>query len=646
MSFFQKLALCRGLKFALPQNVTPIEIKASFEKAYWRLEPTLKNSEHKDLAKSSLKSIALNYSTCKPKRTPKSLQKAIKQLQRNRDIVITKPDKGSGVVVMDKTEYLQLLSEASIDDTSKFSTISDKKPKGRGRPPKYYHPLFEKEKEVNSVVRRILPKDTADTLCTKGSRLAHLYGLPKTHKKKLSVRPILSATATYNFALAKWLDSKLKPLSINEYTIADTFNFAREIQELTFNEDDIIVSYDVVSLFTNVPLDYTIGILVEKAFENNWFCNTYNLDITKQDLTDLLKVATKNQLFQFNDQLYVQTDGVAMGSPLGPLLANTFLCNVEECLERQHKLPSLYRRYVDDTLAVVKDRSQAEEFLIALNNCHPSVQFTLELPENGTLPFLGMRLEKQGTRIVTSVYRKSTNKGLLLHYQSHVDSRYKKSLLVTMVHRAHKLSSTADLFKEECKNIVSIFRKLQYPEDLIERAIEDFNDTSNDPQPSVNTNNNTDNSTIRFTVPFIDQKSADIVRRQLSQLNKKLNSDMQPVFTSQKLDDILKNREEKLPLVNQHLVVYNFQCGWCDASYVGYTARHLHTRVEEHRYSAIGKHRREDHGITTAPPMQNFKVLKKCKTKFDCLIYEMLLIKERSPKLNTQSDSVKAKLFA
>lgn len=57
---------------------------------------------------------------------------------------------------------------------------------------------------------------------------------------------------------------------------------------------------------------------------NNWFNTTFNLNLTKADLIDLLKAATTGQLFQFNEALYEQTDGVAMGSALGSLLANIF----------------------------------------------------------------------------------------------------------------------------------------------------------------------------------------------------------------------------------------------------------------------------------------------------------------------------------
>ena len=79
--------------------------------------------------------------------------------------------------------------------------------------------LFHRKRktELDSIVRRILPKPIADTVRPTGSKSAHLYGLPKTHKDRLAMRPILSATQTCNYALAKWLDAKLKPQTLKEY---------------------------------------------------------------------------------------------------------------------------------------------------------------------------------------------------------------------------------------------------------------------------------------------------------------------------------------------------------------------------------------------------------------------------------------------
>ena len=143
-----------------------------------------------------------------------------------------------------------------------------------------------------------------------------------------------------------------------------------------------------------MPLDETISLLAEKAFTNNWFNTTYNLNITKSALIELLTIATKDQLFQFNGELYEQSEGVAMGSPLGPLMANTFMCSLEEQLKLRDKLPSYYKRYGDDTLTVMKDEVSAYSFLHVLNDLHPSISFTMELPTVNTLLFLGMVLRK------------------------------------------------------------------------------------------------------------------------------------------------------------------------------------------------------------------------------------------------------------
>ena len=95
-------------------------------------------------------------------------------------------------------------------------------------------------------------------------------------------------------------------------------------------------------------------------------------------------------------------------------------------------------------------------------------------------------------------------------------------------------------------------------------------------------------------------------------------------------------------IVNQQRVVYQFKCSFCDENCIDFTMRHLHERCEEHKFdsSSIKKHH------DCLPDInQHFTVLRKCKTKHDCLIYEMLCIRELSPSLNVQSDSIKAKLF-
>ena len=136
-----------------------------------------------------------------------------------------------------------------------------------GRPFKHLHPLLQKEKELQETLHRILLKEIANSLSTKISRLAYLYGPSKTHKATLGRRPILSSTETYNDNLAEWLEEKLKPLSINEYTITDAFAFADEIRTHSMNDEAILVSFiTLYSLHSSLTFTIELSTVNEISF--------------------------------------------------------------------------------------------------------------------------------------------------------------------------------------------------------------------------------------------------------------------------------------------------------------------------------------------------------------------------------------------
>ena len=109
----------------------------------------------------------------------------------------------------------------------------------------------------------------------------------------------------------------------NQFTVKDSFSFAKDITE----QDTMcfMSSFDIDSLFTNIPLDETINICCDTLFNS---CTKVE-GLTKSQLRDLLYLVTKDSFRLFNGQYYSQVDGVAMGSPLGPTLANIFLCHHE-----------------------------------------------------------------------------------------------------------------------------------------------------------------------------------------------------------------------------------------------------------------------------------------------------------------------------
>ena len=194
--------------------------------------------------------------------------------------------------------------------------------------------------------------------------------------------------------------------------------------------------------------------------------------------------------------------------PKGSPLPRRRSVSIEEKLEQDNKLPEFYRRYVDDTFATMKNIPAAEDFLSTLNACHPSINFTMELASEGKLPFIGMEVLKRGCRLETGVYRKPTNTGLHLHHQSHVDERYKKSLLKTMLNRAFHLSSTPGSFKSECDHLKVMFTNLKYPESLIETTISHFVASVRSENPKVQTQCTNENAvhrgrfSLRFENPY------------------------------------------------------------------------------------------------------------------------------------------------
>ena len=105
--------------------------------------------------------------------------------------------------------------------------------------------------------------------------------------------------------------------------------------------------------------------------------------------------------------------------------------------------------------------------------------------------------------------------------------------------------------------------------------------------------------------------SANAVRKQLRDLSHKIGPTLQPVFVSKKLGQVLKPREIKPSIVNRQCVVYHFSCDLCDANYVGYTARHLHQCIAEHKISL------KAHGNNNLLKENQFTVLRKCQNKFD-----------------------------
>ncbi|CAF5121111.1 unnamed protein product [Rotaria sp. Silwood1] len=306
------------------------------------------------------------------------------------------------------------------------------------------------------------------------SRTPEAYFLIKVHKLNQPARPIISSYNSYNYNTAKYLAKLLKPaMTCNKSYIKDSFGFVEKIKEHK-TIPGLMCSFDVCSLFTNIPLDKAIEIAIEKIKKYN-----RNLKLNDHDLKELFNYCTKYSNFTFNNEHYDQINGVAMGSPLAPIIAHLFMSNLEENIDKyKGKKPEIYYRYVDDIFMIINERT---------------IKFTVAVQIENKLPFLDVMIEKQDSTLITYVYHKPTDTGLYLKWVSNQPKLYKINRIKCLY------------------NYKNIFLANGYPHNVIKKAMRKF-------ALNKNTNNNrqqqtTNTQTIYISMPYYNDYSIELAKK-------------------------------------------------------------------------------------------------------------------------------------
>jgi hypothetical protein len=192
---------------------------------------------------------------------------------------------------------------------------------------------------------------------------------------------------------------------------------------------DTLVCFDVVSLFTNVPVDEALQVIRNKLHNNNTLAERSVLQVGS--IMELLEVCLKTAYFQVYDKFFQQTDGMAMGSSLSPIVSNICMELFEElALDSAQYKPSLWLRYIDDIFMVLPHGSeQLQNFLDQLNSLRPSINFTMEIESGSAIPFLNVLVIMKGTKLATKVYRKPTHTGQCLNFKSNHPPHVKRGLI-------------------------------------------------------------------------------------------------------------------------------------------------------------------------------------------------------------------------
>ena len=387
----------------------------------------------------------------------------------------------------------------------------------------------------------------------------------------------------------------------------------------------------VVSLFPNIPLKESIDLAADYVYSSD-----KKPPFSKDTFKKLLGFATGG-IFSFNNRYYRQTDGVMMGSPLGPTLANLFLAHLERNWMNKEFSPVLYRRYVDDIFCIFKTESDAMKFFEFINQQHPNLRFTLENAKNNEMPFLDVNVIMKDHAFDTHIYRKSTYTGLLLNYNAVCPQQWKKGLILGTLHRAYTACSSWSLFHMEVEKFGSILKENGYPMSFYRNIVKQFVDRKFcKPDAKI------DSETPRYTfrIPYVGNPSL-LFKKKLKKMFKSRNIDINIVFSSTKVRNYFSLKDRSHAVLRSSLV-YKFEClGDPSTSYIGKTKRYLEQRVNEHsnprKPGAVCSHISNCHHCQSSSKIiDSFTVLHKASSDFDLQIIEALQVREHRPILNKQ----------
>ena len=653
LSTIQKEVLCRGVDFGVPPKVVGPEVLTEFELLYrqaTQFEPVSKDAAER--SRCQLSAVAREFATTKPDTRSFSLRrehrKALADLRKNHNLVVTKPDKGRATVILTKEDYVEKMMNI-LRDQSKFLRLGpvsdfDRTAKIEQRLREYLKKLFESREIPEEIYQNILPV---------GSARPRMYGLPKIHKPDVPFRPILSMCGSPQYDISAWLCNHLKPVIqyYGKHCVKDSFMFSDAIRTKDLTAGGYMCSFDVVSLFTNVPLKEVIDICADALYRNDDIeCDLNTL--TEGSFRKLMELVTSGVEFSFDGVMYRQIDGVAMGSPLGPALANIFVGFHEKKIP-ENEWPEMYCRYVDDVFSHFERRDKCARFYGLLNNLHPALQFTMEAEEDGSLPFLDVGVTRTDAGMTTGMYRKPTFTGLYTPWDSYSPTIYKINLVRALTSRILRICSPS-VIDMELRTLHNIFIKNGYPGYILEKLI-----TRNTPVRAIGPQR----CPVVIRLPWLGDQTNNLV--------KKINDAVRIAYYAVKVRAVFKTThafslpKDRLPTLSLSQVIYQFECRHCERRYVGKTSQRLTDRIKQHvprhlvnktasnkgrppktrvkpddYQSAIASHLASNKACCEQYCDTDFKVLSRGRSKYHLDVLEAMYICESCPVLCKQKNFV------
>ncbi|XP_072047007.1 uncharacterized protein [Amphiura filiformis] len=300
----QESVLAKGLNFSPAPNKIPYEeYIVATEQACHKL-----SNNEATVLRSEIAGVLRNA------RPPKSNisaeeRRAIQDLKKEESILVLPADKGKATVLMDTAEYEDKIHSMLSDERTYELLPSD--------------PTQRYKNELVAILTKLkkekkIEKYQYDLLFPMAENIPRIYGTPKIHKHGNKVRPIVDYTGTIGYQTSRALADILSPLvGGTEHHVTNSKGLAESLAEVMIEEGEIFNSHDVVSLFTNSPIDESLNVIKARLQQDKTLHKRTLL--AEDDIIDLLKFVLATTYFLFRGK---QRFGAAMGSPVSPVVAN------------------------------------------------------------------------------------------------------------------------------------------------------------------------------------------------------------------------------------------------------------------------------------------------------------------------------------
>ena len=426
--------------------------------------------------------------------------KELIKLQKEKAIVIKPCDKGAGIIILDYDVYMRAC----------YKHLNEEKDMGNGEVKKYYLMVDDIELErtkskIRNIVQEglekdILTKEEHDAMVADDREAAKFYCTFKVHKKHEPMtapppRPIVSGSGSITEKIATFVDFHTKEISNKHQSyLQDTPDFLRYIEQINsgpfITDNHILVTWDVVGLYTNIPHDDGLQSLEESLNSR------HNPDVPTEFLVKLMDIILRNNLFKFHDQLYRQEIGCAMGIKPAPSYADIFMArrldqriiNLAEKYKNCSENPLLiFKRFLDDIFSIFRGTTKdLHKLFTEMNKLHKSIIFTMNhttplkeneddscnCPQQVSIPFLDVSCSIKDGKLVTDLYRKDTDRNMYLLPSSCHPPTCTKNIPYSLCLRIVRICSKVEDREKQFIKLKELMKSRGYSEIMLNSAIE------------------------------------------------------------------------------------------------------------------------------------------------------------------------------